>query len=190
MEAIRESFERIDDNFFDELQALLTFFLSENPEVVEKYANEAKLIHLLSTAQARIQLGDLPDLTIARKQYTYKLGGSPLPNEHRWHKHGKFDRRFEARQCETTVFVKFTHPTLDRYLNDAITCSAISGLASVIAAVVGGNIAGGYIIFYPLWKACMLIKVGESVVNDFKIELSSENRCGCWENHDEQSCRL
>jgi hypothetical protein len=189
--AVRESFEEPDgDSYFTDLQLVLTDLACEKPEVLEELIEEIKLIHLVRSAESRIEFGDIADVGLARREYSHKLGKSPLPNEHRIHKHGRFDYRNEARSCETTVFIKFTHPTLDRYLNDAITCCAIGALASVITAVAAGNVAGGYAIFYPAWRLCMIAKVGESVVRDFRIEFFGQKRCGCWEYHDEPSCRL
>jgi hypothetical protein len=136
-----------------------------------------------STEGVWIEIQEDQDTEILPASRTYKLGSSPLPNESRLHRHSTWDHRWETRHCKAEVFVRFTHPTIDQYINDAITCSAISGLASVIAAAASGNVAAGYGIFYPAWKLCMLTKLAASIVNDINVELFARTKCGCWENH-------
>ncbi len=136
-----------------------------------------------STEGVWIEIQEDQDSGILPASRTYKLGSSPLPNESRLHRHSITDYRWETRHCKAEVFVRFTHPTIDQYINDAITCTAISGLASVIAAVASGNVAAGYGIFYPAWKLCMLTKLAASIVNDINVELFAKTKCGCWENH-------
>lgn len=163
----------------DALQHVFSMLSIESPDILEKLVDEAKSLYPIANS-VWVSVEEVSSLS---SEAVYKLGSSPLPNETRLHKHGRFDYRWESQQCEIEVFVRFRHPTLDQYLNDAITCAGVSGLAAVIAAVASGNIAAGYALFYPVWKACMLLKLSESIVNDFQVELFSSSRCGCWENH-------
>jgi len=118
------------------------------------------------------------------KVHRHKLGSTPLPNEHRLHKHGTFDYRWEVRTVKATVYVKFTHPQLSNMLDHAITCCAAAGIAGVIAAVgLGGNVAAGYAIFYPSWKLCMAGKVGADAASNISVSLEFETVKSNWENH-------
>jgi hypothetical protein len=163
----------------DALQSVFITLSREAPDLLKKLVDEAKSLYPI---QDGIWVA-IEEVSSLSSEAVYKLGSSPLPNEKRFHKHGSFDYRWESRQCEIEVFLRFRHPTLDQYLNDAITCAGASGLAAVIAAVASGNVAAGYALFYPAWKACMLLRLSESIVNDFQVELFSNSRCGCWENH-------
>lgn len=178
----RESFEVLDFESTQDLKQVLDTLETEKPELLQKLIQEAKLITLSTRSNAWVEIQKLDQVREAA-QYTISIGKSPLPNQHRLHKHGTFDYRFEARQCKTEVFVRFTHPTIDQFINDAVTCAGIAAIGSVIAAATTGAIPAAYAIFYPAWKACMILKVGATVVADFNVELFTKSSCGCWENH-------
>lgn len=113
-------------------------------------------------------------------EHVEKLGSTSLPNEHRVHKVSWTDIRWQSRSVHADVFVRFRHPTIGNFVNDAITCAVAAAGASVVAGVATGQVAVAYAAFYPSWKICMVAKVGLALANETEVELFTQNSYGHW----------
>ena len=113
-------------------------------------------------------------------EYTLKLGSTPLPNEHRIHRVGWRNPTAEVRSVNADVFVRFKHPNIDAFVNNATTCAQAAAGTSIIADVASGQIAVAYAVFYPAWQAYMVAKVGWTIANEMGVELFNETHYGPW----------
>jgi hypothetical protein len=113
-------------------------------------------------------------------EYIAKLGSTPFPNEHRIHRVSWTDIRWQVRSVNADVFVRFTHPTISDFVDDATTCAFGAAGAGVIAGVASGQIAAAFAVFYPAWKVCMVAKVGLTIATETSVELFTEKTYGHW----------
>jgi hypothetical protein len=164
------------------LAEMLNELSEDNPEVLSALVQEAEEI-LTSEAQSQsVEVEPLATTSfdaIALAEYEYRLGKMQLPNEHRVHRVG-WSVKIQSRKVHAEVFVKFKHPSIDRFVNDAIACAITSAGASVIAGVATGAVPAAFAAFYPAWKVCMAAKVGLTVANDMKVELYTKKTYSGW----------
>jgi hypothetical protein len=120
---------------------------------------------------------DQPETTTRR----VNLGSSPLPNQHRVHRHG-LSLKIETRQAKIKVWAEISHPSLNDFVNDAVTCAVGAGTASVITAAVASP-AVGLAAFLPSFKACLAAKVSSTVATNTSVRIHTATEHSCWSNH-------
>jgi hypothetical protein len=155
------------------LEAVFDIFEETLQTIRTRHANYRPI------ATINVDRGPIGDLETRR----WELGTHRLLPNTRNHRHSATDYRYEERTVDVPVWVEFEHPSIADLINDCIECAKVAGTASVIAAVATGNPATGYELFYPVWKACMLAKIGDRV-NEIGVTLGAdEKRYGCWTYH-------
>lgn len=112
-----------------------------------------------------------------------RLGGAKGPNQHRLHKHGRFDFRTETRKAYTNVYVVFKHPSMCQYVNDAVDCIPWGVASAVVTAALSESVDIGLKMFYPVWYTCFSVKVGLTTAKEMGLEIIVESEHSCWSNH-------
>jgi hypothetical protein len=164
------------------LAEMLNELSEENPDVLSALVQEAEEVLASEVQSQSVEVEPLPTNSfdaIAQAEYEYRLGKMQLPNEHRVHRVG-LSVKIQSRKVHAEVFVRFKHPTIERFVSDAIACAITSAGASVIAGVATGAVPAAFAAFYPVWKVCMVAKVGTTVANDIKVELYMKKTYSGW----------
>ena len=88
--------------------------------------------------------------------------------------------KWQSRRVSMPVWVEFSFPTLPDVINACLECTRVAVSAAVITAAVTDNPQAGYGNFYPIWKGCMLGKIGD-VANQISVTLGTgPQQTGDW----------
>ncbi|MBW4693855.1 MAG: hypothetical protein KME27_19095 [Lyngbya sp. HA4199-MV5] len=179
-----------DDNAnFDEFRDFLNE-LEKYPESLEKLKQDVEKLYPPGLSESVVDIQLIEEVKASFSERVIRLGHDPLPGEVRIHKHSWTDIRTEGRACRKEVYLKISHPKLDTFFQVAYDCAIGAAIGSVITAAASGAIPVAYAIFYPLWKACMLLKVSDTIAKECKLSIFTQGQCGCWDYHDAPDCRF
>lgn len=111
-----------------------------------------------------------------------KLGDGPLPNEHRTHRHGKYDLRVETRSQKGVAYIEFTAPNIGDIWEDVKGCAIGSAVLAVIAAILAGDFNTARTLFYPTFYACLVQKIGDRA-KEVDVNFTKDVEYSCWKYH-------
>ncbi|WP_280149706.1 hypothetical protein [Bacillus safensis] len=123
--------------------------------------------------------GPCPDKPNCRR---IKTGNQAFPNEHRTHRHGKFDVRVETRSVRGVAYIDFSHPDIENIWEDVKACAIASAVLAVTAAILTDDFTTARTLFYPSFYACLVSKLGERA-KEVDVVFSSDKEYSCWKYH-------
>ena len=125
---------------------------------------------------------EVPEVAPEAAEYRVELGKHVLPNEVRIHKHGPFNWPVETRQHSIKAWLTLKHPDLSDFLSDALACAGTAATGAVLAGIFASP-AAGYALFYPVFKTCLVVAVGETIASEVEVEIDTEDFHGPWSGH-------
>ncbi|MDM5254226.1 hypothetical protein [Bacillus toyonensis] len=111
-----------------------------------------------------------------------RIGTDARPNEHRTHRHDRFDVRVETRQVRGAAYVEFTSPGIDDIWEDIKACAMGAAIAAVVSAIIVSDFTTARTVFYPAFYACLVEKIGDRA-KEVELEFFTDNEYSCWKYH-------